>query len=182
MQAGKQRGALPLIRRFNQHSERLLNSALCVRIYYLDTEFSFLLAAICLPRSVAELMMAPKILQYAAIFVLRIVLMTVQRYDAIDLDDLRDPHVSSVIALEMKDRQRYFEGRVADDAAPKADGVCCLCVSTKSLFSFSCQLDMKEVLETAKSNFQDWKRNLASVSLIVLPTPPDISDTLVRLS
>ena len=31
MQAGKQRGALPLIRKFNEHSERLLKSAMCVR-------------------------------------------------------------------------------------------------------------------------------------------------------
>lgn len=30
MQAGRQRGALPLIRKFNDHSERLLNSALWV--------------------------------------------------------------------------------------------------------------------------------------------------------
>jgi hypothetical protein len=30
MQAGKQRGALPLIRKFNEHSERLLKSAMCV--------------------------------------------------------------------------------------------------------------------------------------------------------
>lgn len=30
MQAGRQRGALPLIRKFNEHSERLLNSALYV--------------------------------------------------------------------------------------------------------------------------------------------------------
>ncbi len=30
MQAGKQRGALPLIRKFNEHSERLLKSAACV--------------------------------------------------------------------------------------------------------------------------------------------------------
>jgi hypothetical protein len=29
MQAGKQRGALPLIRKFNEHSERLLKSAMC---------------------------------------------------------------------------------------------------------------------------------------------------------
>lgn len=28
MQAGRQRGALPLIRKFNEHSERLLNTAL----------------------------------------------------------------------------------------------------------------------------------------------------------
>lgn len=28
MQAGRQKGALPLIRKFNEHSERLLNSAL----------------------------------------------------------------------------------------------------------------------------------------------------------
>ena len=30
MQAGRQKGALPLIRKFNEHSERLLNSALYV--------------------------------------------------------------------------------------------------------------------------------------------------------
>ena len=30
MQAGRQKGALPLIRKFNEHSERLLRSALCV--------------------------------------------------------------------------------------------------------------------------------------------------------
>ena len=30
MQPGRQRGALPLIRRFNEHSVRLLNSALYV--------------------------------------------------------------------------------------------------------------------------------------------------------
>jgi hypothetical protein len=35
MQAGKQRGALPLIRRFNQHSERLLNSALYYLLFYM---------------------------------------------------------------------------------------------------------------------------------------------------
>jgi len=30
MQAGKQRGALPLIRKFNEHSERLLKSVMWV--------------------------------------------------------------------------------------------------------------------------------------------------------
>ncbi len=30
MRAGRQKGALPLIRKFNEHSERLLRSALCV--------------------------------------------------------------------------------------------------------------------------------------------------------
>jgi transcription initiation factor TFIIH subunit 1 len=34
MQAGRQRGALPLIRKFNEHSERLLNSALSVPSSY----------------------------------------------------------------------------------------------------------------------------------------------------
>lgn len=34
MQAGKQRGALPLIRKFNEHSERLLKSAMCVWLRY----------------------------------------------------------------------------------------------------------------------------------------------------
>ena len=30
MQAGKQRAVLPLIRKFNEHSSRLLNTVLCV--------------------------------------------------------------------------------------------------------------------------------------------------------
>jgi len=35
MRAGKQKGALPLIRKFNEHSERLLNSALQVsRLFF----------------------------------------------------------------------------------------------------------------------------------------------------
>lgn len=41
MQAGKQRGALPLIRKFNEHSERLLKSAMCVwhtLLSHLDSE------------------------------------------------------------------------------------------------------------------------------------------------
>jgi len=32
MQAGRQKGALPLIRKFNEHSERLLNSALYAHV------------------------------------------------------------------------------------------------------------------------------------------------------
>ena len=41
MQAGKQRGALPLIRKFNEHSERLLKSAMWVwhtLSFHLDSE------------------------------------------------------------------------------------------------------------------------------------------------
>lgn len=33
MQAGRQKAALPLIRKFNEHSERLLNSALYVHAH-----------------------------------------------------------------------------------------------------------------------------------------------------
>jgi len=35
MQAGRQKGALPLIRKFNEHSERLLNSALYATLHSL---------------------------------------------------------------------------------------------------------------------------------------------------
>jgi transcription initiation factor TFIIH subunit 1 len=34
MQAGRQRGALPLIRKFNEHSERLLNFTLSVPSFH----------------------------------------------------------------------------------------------------------------------------------------------------
>lgn len=36
MQAGRQKAALPLIRRFNEHSERLLKSALLVAFRYIN--------------------------------------------------------------------------------------------------------------------------------------------------
>ncbi|KAI9572264.1 hypothetical protein HD554DRAFT_2320529 [Boletus coccyginus] len=39
MQAGRQRGALPLIRKFNEHSERLLNSALCAQGSFSEIEY-----------------------------------------------------------------------------------------------------------------------------------------------
>lgn len=32
-------------------------------------------------------------------------------YSEIDIEDLHDPESSAGIALEMQDRQRYFEGR-----------------------------------------------------------------------
>lgn len=41
MQAGKQRGVLPLIRRFNEHSERLLNSAMYVTSAGILTGFAY---------------------------------------------------------------------------------------------------------------------------------------------
>ena len=34
MQAGRQKGAIPLIRKFNDHSERLLNAALYVSLHF----------------------------------------------------------------------------------------------------------------------------------------------------
>ncbi|KAI0268770.1 hypothetical protein BC834DRAFT_867143 [Gloeopeniophorella convolvens] len=81
MQAGKQRGALPLIRKFNEHSERLLKSAISVdgpnkrRRTDGDTHD---------PHGY---------------------------YSQIDLDDLHNPEASDGILLEMQDRQRYFEAR-----------------------------------------------------------------------
>lgn len=44
------------------------------------------------------------------------ILIVLKRYDAIDLDDLHDSQLSSVIPLDMKDREKYFEGRASNDA------------------------------------------------------------------
>lgn len=43
MQAGKQRGALPLIRKFNEHSERLLKASVYVPLIYYRTQVQSLM-------------------------------------------------------------------------------------------------------------------------------------------
>ncbi|KAI0048258.1 hypothetical protein FA95DRAFT_1517657 [Auriscalpium vulgare] len=83
MQAGKQRGALPLIRKFNEHSERLLKTAM--------SEGS--------PAKRRRVDSADPSDPW-------------NHYSQIDLDDLHDPQASAGILLDMQDRQRYFEGRV----------------------------------------------------------------------
>ncbi|KAI9511168.1 hypothetical protein F5148DRAFT_975611 [Russula earlei] len=94
MQAGKQRGALPLIRRFNEHSERLLKSTISMdgagkrrRVDPGDAND---------PNS---------------------------QYAQIDLADLHSPESSTGIVLEMQDRQRYFDARpgagVSAEQAPR---------------------------------------------------------------
>ncbi|OAX40366.1 hypothetical protein K503DRAFT_864674 [Rhizopogon vinicolor AM-OR11-026] len=90
MQAGRQRGALPLIRKFNEHSERLLNSALGDvppakrrRTDGGDNDDG--------------------------------------TYSQIMLDDLLDPEAASGIALQMQDRERYFEGQLVRTASEQAE-------------------------------------------------------------
>jgi len=92
MQAGRQKAALPLIRRFNEHSERLLKSALgdgppAKRRRLNDSNSTD----------------------------------TQESYSQIELDDLNDSHAYEGIALDMKDSQRYFESRAInkEDASGK---------------------------------------------------------------
>ncbi|KAF8973104.1 hypothetical protein BDZ97DRAFT_1691833 [Flammula alnicola] len=96
MRAGRQKAALPLIRKFNEHSERLLNSALQV---------AFLLPVGQVPPA------KRRRLDHGD--------------DVFDIDDLHDSEASSGIVLEMQDRQRYFEGRMSnaneEASEPKLD-------------------------------------------------------------
>ncbi|PPR05823.1 hypothetical protein CVT26_010103 [Gymnopilus dilepis] len=91
MRAGRQKAALPLIRKFNEHSERLLNAAL------------------------GEIPPAKR----------RRLDPGEDAYSQIEIEDLQDSEASSGIILEMQDRQRYFEGRMAnggqDPSQPKLD-------------------------------------------------------------
>ncbi|KZP34228.1 hypothetical protein FIBSPDRAFT_809314 [Athelia psychrophila] len=89
MQAGRQRGALPLIRRFNEHSERLLKAAAAADAGANPEERA------------AKRQKTGRAME-----------------DAIDLDDLRAPTEGMGIALEMQDRQRYFEGQGASTPTP----------------------------------------------------------------
>ncbi|PFH53830.1 hypothetical protein AMATHDRAFT_137016 [Amanita thiersii Skay4041] len=115
MQAGRQKGALPLIRKFNEHSERLLKSALG------DSHPS------------KRLRTGDKKL-----------------YSQIEINDLNDPEASSGIILEMQDRQRYFEARLASMAAEQA-------AAKKAL-------DLKSILQEAKGNLHNWDHVLKSPS------------------
>ncbi|KAG2037463.1 hypothetical protein BDR03DRAFT_863793 [Suillus americanus] len=94
MQAGRQRGALPLIRKFNEHSERLLNSALSVP---------------SLPPAKRRRIDSGNDEDGDA-------------YAQITLDDLRDPEAMNGITLQMQDRERYFEGQLARSASEQAGG------------------------------------------------------------
>ncbi|KAG2354888.1 hypothetical protein BDR07DRAFT_1428008, partial [Suillus spraguei] len=90
MQAGRQRGALPLIRKFNEHSERLLNSALGE-----------------VPPAKRQRIDSGNDEDDDA-------------YAQITLDDLRDSEAMDGITLQMQDRERYFEGQLARSASEQA--------------------------------------------------------------
>ncbi|KAK2464236.1 hypothetical protein APHAL10511_003693 [Amanita phalloides] len=115
MQAGRQKGALPLIRKFNEHSERLLNSAL------------------------GGLPPAKRQKRDEEI------------YAQMEIDDLNDVETSAGIILEMQDRQRYFEARMATVAENEA--------GTKKA------LDLKDMLRDAKANIQDWSSGLQQLKI-----------------
>ncbi|KAF8635215.1 hypothetical protein AX17_003991 [Amanita inopinata Kibby_2008] len=115
MQAGRQKGALPLIRKFNEHSERLLKSALG------DVRPS--------KRQRTD----------------------EETYSQIEIDDLKDAEVSAGIILEMQDRQRYFEARMATMAADQA--------AAKQA------LDVKTMLREARDNLHDWNTGLHQLKI-----------------
>ncbi|KAG8981540.1 RNA polymerase II transcription factor B subunit 1 [Tulasnella sp. JGI-2019a] len=126
MQAGKQRQALPLIRRFNEHSQRLLDSALG------SSE----------PPSK------------------RRKLTPVDGNDEVDddymdqivIDDLQAPPSTVGILLEMKDRQKYFEGsRAVDSKAAALDDVDAV--------------DLPAVLPALIESVRDWAADMANMRL-----------------
>ncbi|KAJ7072140.1 hypothetical protein C8F01DRAFT_1102708 [Mycena amicta] len=114
MVAGRQRGALPLIRKFNEHSERLLNSALGE-----------------IPSSKRQKLNADG------------------DYGQIDLDDLHDAESSAGIVLEMQDRQRYFEGGIANGSSAESEK----------------PLDIKSLIRHAKVNMDAWESNLSQLKI-----------------
>ncbi|PPQ99447.1 hypothetical protein CVT24_005254 [Panaeolus cyanescens] len=117
MQAGRQKAALPLIRKFNEHSERLLNSALgdipAAKRRRLDHGEDGL----------AEIV----------------------------IDDLQDPESSDGIPLDMQDRQRYFEGRMAGVGGSNSDP--------------SKPHDPKLALQALRAGVQGWDARLAELKV-----------------
>lgn len=123
MQAGRQKGALPLIRKFNEHSERLLNSALYGHMFRFPG-LSLICLGIgvrCLPPNAGDWTRERSVFTIDMPNRWDLIHMVSQDpYGQIDIDDLHDSEISTGILLEMKDRQRYFEGRMASQAAEDA--------------------------------------------------------------
>ncbi|CCM01145.1 uncharacterized protein FIBRA_03193 [Fibroporia radiculosa] len=117
MQAGKQRAVLPLIRKFNEHSGRLLNTALGER------------TAKRRRVDVGE---------------------GTDHISQLDLDDLHDSQTSVGILLDMQDRQRYFESRVADSSGQLAVNEV---------------LDINTALKEFKQSLSGWTDNLKKLKL-----------------
>ncbi|KAJ3840282.1 hypothetical protein F5878DRAFT_78291 [Lentinula raphanica] len=115
MQAGRQKGALPLIRKFNEHSERLLNSALGEG-----------------PSAKRQRTNIDE-----------------REIEEIDIEDLHNPEASSGIALEMQDRQRYFEGQTKDVQHD----------ATKE------RLDLKTIISQAAVDLRQWETNLSQLKV-----------------
>ncbi|KAJ3910316.1 hypothetical protein F5879DRAFT_1058559 [Lentinula edodes] len=119
MQAGRQKGALPLIRKFNEHSERLLNSAL--QIFRGEGSSTKRKRTTIDEREVED----------------------------IDIEDLHNPESSAGIALEMQDRQRYFEGQMKDTQHN----------------TLKEKLDVTSIIRNTVLNLQQWDTNFAQLKV-----------------
>lgn len=114
MQAGKQRAVLPLIRKFNEHSGRLLDSVL----YVTSGSTTHVFIDLHGPsgdgpnkRRRIEGGIEEVWDRRSSAYNL---LNSFQRYSQLDLEDLHDNQSSAGIALNMLDSQRYSEGRSGD--------------------------------------------------------------------
>jgi transcription initiation factor TFIIH subunit 1 len=147
MQAGRQRATLPLIRKFNEHSERLLKSAL-----YVNGTPIFPFYSSCVP--------APLLIKAAgysgdepASKKRKLAAdpgnaAPIAYYEQIDLEDLHDVEAAAGIALEMQDRQRYFDGKMASIGEVEPPSV-----------------DIQAALRDPKVGLHDWARDLTEVGI-----------------
>ncbi|KAI0342162.1 hypothetical protein BDW22DRAFT_1331177 [Trametopsis cervina] len=116
MQPGKQKAVLPLIRKFNEHSGRLLNSQLVFSSENANKRRR-------LDSNIED------------------------RYAQLDLEDLHDNQASVGIALNMQDREKYFEGR---SMQPREDAV---------------QVDVKTALREVGDSLSGWSHNLSQLKI-----------------
>jgi transcription initiation factor TFIIH subunit 1 len=93
-------------------------------------------------------------------------------YSQIDLDDLHDPEASAGILLEMQDRQRYFEGQMAnastaEDLARRVLALFYFYICRMLNLRCHQNLDIHAVLRETKVNLDNWEKNLAQVCIFV---------------
>lgn len=83
---------------------------------------------------------------------------------------MHDPEASTGIILEMQDRQRYFEGRmaarVAEEEAMKKVVITRL-IQSLSESNLWQNMDLRTIILESKANLQHWETNLQQVPLFI---------------
>lgn len=86
-------------------------------------------------------------------------------YAQIEIDDLRDEEASNGIFLDMQDRERYFEGRMANGSQEPSEPVCHQLIIWVKPYADVCKqnVDPAIVIADTMTSLQGWESRMTQV-------------------